>query len=37
MTEKVVIHYYLLRRASDIVTRYDKTRIKILSGGDERP
>lgn len=35
-TEKVVIHYYLLRRESDTVTRYDKTRIKILSGGDER-
>jgi len=23
--------------AADTVTRYDKTRIKILSGGDERP
>ena len=35
MTEKVVIHYYLLRRASDTVTAYDKSPIKNLSRGNE--
>jgi len=33
---KVVIHYYLHSGASDNKTHYDKTRIKVLSGGDER-
>ena len=35
-SRKVVIHYYLHSGASDNRTRYDKTRIKNLSGGDAR-
>ena len=35
-SRKVVIHYYLHSGASNNKTHYDKTRIKNLSGGDER-
>ena len=34
---KVVIHYYLHSGASDNKTHYDKTRIKILSRGNDAP
>ncbi len=36
-SRKVVIHYYLHSGASDNKTRYDKTRIKNLSRGNDAP